>query len=210
MKIIKDKLSKFGLMSSVVLFICSGCQNSPKYTVSVKTDTDSTAVLELNIFEPPYSSVRILQGNRVENNLRIEYSGRVNSDKIAYFKFRGDSVPYHFILKNEDSEFEVRNQELHFISGGAENERLFKVTDSIKQMVKERAEYVNKYNQLVSDTLLTKNKEKELLTNIDSLTNSIDRLILTKTDILTPESYIIWRTTGKYRSNDTIPEHFNF
>ena len=210
MKIRKEKISKLGIISSVILLLCSGCENRPKYEVGVKTDVDSTAVLELNIFEAPYTSVRILQGNRVEKNMRIEYSGRINSDKIAYFKFQGDSVPYHFILKNEKSEFEIKNRKLHFISGGVENERLFRTTDSINQMVEERVGYVEKYNRLVADTLLIKNEERVLLANIDSLTNSIDRMILSKTDILTPENYIIWRTSGKYLSKDTVPEKFKF
>ena len=210
MKILKDILSGFGIISSVILLMCSGCENRPKYTVGVKTDIDSTAVLELNIFESPYTSVRILQGNRVEQNLRIEYSGSVDSDKIAYFKFKGDTVPYYFVLKNEESEFEIKNRRLHFISGGNENERLFRTLDSINLAVNERAGAVEKYNRLVADTLLTKNVEMNLLESIDSLTKSIDEMIFAKTDTLTPETYILWRTSGKYLSKDTVPEKLKF
>ncbi|MEG1539856.1 MAG: DUF4369 domain-containing protein [Muribaculaceae bacterium] len=187
-------------ISSVILIAivacgCTNISNNYQVTGDITGHKHADSVF-LYTYEKDYKSLCLLNKCKVNRNSTFRLDGVNNNSKIAFLKIKGDTIPYYFVLNNDNVNLSIKKNG-YILQGNAENRDYFAYRCKRQEIIKTKKALWAKYKKLVSDSLLSDSIELQLKGKNDELIDSLHRMTNRYIDSNTTASELVLRKFGR-------------
>lgn len=168
---------KYILLSFIMATVLYSCSDKKCNYHIVGSITDKKAVdsAYLYVYESNYKKLRLLNSAKIYKSSLFRFEGICNTEQIAFVRLKGDSVPYYFILNNNDINISI-NKKGYILRGDAENNKYFHYLLKQQNIINAKKALWDTYTKLASDSLLNDSLEQLLKKKNDYLIDSLNSM----------------------------------